>query len=52
MGIQLTELVKGREITLKLEEHVGPDLQYIRINGTIIGGLAGLVIWFLADLLG
>ena len=28
----------------KLEQNVGPDLQYIRINGTIIGGLIGLAI--------
>ncbi|MFI5428631.1 DUF445 family protein [Aeromicrobium sp. UC242_57] len=24
--------------------HVGRDLQFIRINGTVVGGLAGLVI--------
>ncbi len=28
----------------KLELHVGKDLQYIRINGTIVGGLVGLVL--------
>jgi uncharacterized membrane-anchored protein YjiN (DUF445 family) len=28
----------------KLELHVGRDLQYIRINGTIVGGLVGLVL--------
>lgn len=32
----------------KLEVQVGADLQYIRINGTIIGGLAGLAIHFLS----
>ncbi|RZM30896.1 MAG: DUF445 family protein, partial [Sphingomonas sp.] len=26
------------------EETIGRDLQYIRINGTIVGGLVGLVI--------
>ncbi|MBT8045378.1 MAG: DUF445 domain-containing protein [Verrucomicrobiae bacterium] len=26
----------------KLEHQVGPDLQYIRINGTLIGGLVGI----------
>ncbi len=26
----------------ELERHIGPDLQYIRINGTLVGGLAGL----------
>jgi len=24
-----------------IEEHAGDDLQYIRVNGTVIGGLAG-----------
>ena len=28
----------------KLELHVGRDLQYIRINGTIVGGLVGLLL--------
>lgn len=31
-------------IVEKIEQHVGRDLQYIRINGTIVGGLVGLVI--------
>ena len=29
----------------KLELQVGKDLQYIRINGTIVGGLVGLLIF-------
>lgn len=32
----------SRTIVAKLEQNVGPDLQYIRINGTVIGGLVGL----------
>jgi len=28
----------------KLEHQVGPDLQYIRINGTLIGGLVGIAL--------
>ncbi|HEX7647314.1 MAG TPA: DUF445 family protein, partial [Noviherbaspirillum sp.] len=28
----------------KLELHVGKDLQYIRINGTLVGGLVGLAL--------
>lgn len=31
-------------ITSRLENAVGRDLQYIRVNGTIVGGLVGLVI--------
>ncbi|HWU33201.1 MAG TPA: DUF445 domain-containing protein [Marmoricola sp.] len=34
----------GREAATKIELHVGPDLQFIRINGTIVGGLVGLLI--------
>jgi uncharacterized membrane-anchored protein YjiN (DUF445 family) len=31
-------------VSRKLELHVGKDLQYIRINGTIVGGLVGLLL--------
>jgi len=31
-------------LSRKFELHVGRDLQYIRINGTIVGGLVGLVL--------
>ena len=34
----------------ELERHIGPDLQYIRINGTLVGGLAGLLIAALTQL--
>ena len=34
----------ARTVTDKLETAVGRDLQYIRINGTVIGGLVGLAI--------
>ncbi len=34
----------------KLELQVGADLQYIRINGTIVGGLVGLAIFTLSRL--
>ncbi len=33
-----------RTVTDRLEAAVGRDLQYIRINGTIVGGLVGLAI--------
>jgi uncharacterized membrane-anchored protein YjiN (DUF445 family) len=29
----------------RLELQVGADLQYIRINGTLVGGLVGLIIF-------
>ena len=34
----------GVEAARKIELHVGPDLQFIRINGTIVGGLVGVLI--------
>jgi uncharacterized membrane-anchored protein YjiN (DUF445 family) len=34
----------GREASRKIELHVGKDLQFIRINGTIVGGLVGVLI--------
>jgi len=43
----VSETVRGwdaRTITSRLENAVGRDLQYIRINGTIVGGLVGLAI--------
>ncbi len=39
------------ETAVKVELHVGRDLQYIRINGTVVGALAGLVIQLLTNLL-
>jgi uncharacterized membrane-anchored protein YjiN (DUF445 family) len=35
-----------------LEEHAGDDLQYIRVNGTVVGGLAGGAIYGAHLLLG
>jgi uncharacterized membrane-anchored protein YjiN (DUF445 family) len=34
----------------ELERHVGADLQYIRINGTVVGGLVGLALALLTRL--
>ncbi len=34
----------GREAADRIELHVGRDLQFIRINGTIVGGLVGVAI--------
>ena len=40
----------GQEASRRIELHVGRDLQFIRINGTLVGGLAGLIIHTLAEL--
>jgi uncharacterized membrane-anchored protein YjiN (DUF445 family) len=34
----------GKEAADRIELHVGRDLQFIRINGTIVGGLVGVLI--------
>ncbi|SIS87079.1 DUF445 domain-containing protein [Chryseobacterium gambrini] len=39
---------QGKELSEKLELEVGKDLQFIRVNGTIVGGLVGLIIYTIA----
>lgn len=41
----------GQETAERIELHVGRDLQFIRINGTVVGGLAGLVIHAVSQVL-
>lgn len=36
---------EGKELSQKLELEVGKDLQFIRVNGTLVGGLVGLIIY-------
>jgi uncharacterized membrane-anchored protein YjiN (DUF445 family) len=50
-GTQIVKLVSetirgwdARTVTGRLEAAVGRDLQYIRINGTLVGGLVGLIL--------
>ncbi|PVG83284.1 DUF445 domain-containing protein [Nocardioides gansuensis] len=57
-GAELTTVIThtierwdGREAARRIELHVGRDLQFIRINGTIVGGLVGLLIHTVAVLL-
>ena len=43
----VSETIRGWDaltITARLEQAVGRDLQYIRINGTVVGGLVGLIL--------
>jgi uncharacterized membrane-anchored protein YjiN (DUF445 family) len=56
-GSELAEVISatvdrwdGKEAAERIELHVGRDLQFIRINGTIVGALAGLVIHTLSQL--
>ncbi len=50
-GAELTTVIThtieqwdGKEAAERIELHVGRDLQFIRINGTIVGGLVGVII--------
>ena len=48
----ITETVErwdAKETTQKIELMVGKDLQFIRLNGTIVGSLAGLAIYSIAQ---
>ena len=56
-GSELAEVISvtvdrwdGKEAAERIELHVGRDLQFIRINGTIVGALAGLGIHALSQL--
>ncbi len=58
-GTELTAVISqtidrwdGRETASRVELFVGRDLQFIRINGTIVGGLVGLVIHAVVVLVG
>lgn len=50
----ITDTIKGwdaEEASRRIELYVGRDLQFIRINGTVVGALAGLVIYTIGQLL-
>jgi uncharacterized membrane-anchored protein YjiN (DUF445 family) len=43
----IIEVVKGwnaQELSRKIEAEIGRDLQYVRINGTLVGGMAGVLL--------
>ncbi|MGX2996998.1 DUF445 domain-containing protein [Streptomyces sp. JNUCC 64] len=47
----ITDTVAGwdaEHTSRKIEAHIGRDLQFIRINGTVVGSLAGLLIYTLS----
>ena len=41
----------GQDTSRRIELQVGQDLQFIRINGTVVGGIAGLGIHTVGQLL-
>ena len=53
-GGYIASTVQGwdaEETTDRIETQVGRDLQFIRINGTVVGGLAGLLIYTFGHLI-
>lgn len=57
-GGQIVQLVSetvrrwdARTVTDRIENAVGRDLQFIRINGTLVGGLVGVTIHLIGELL-
>ena len=49
----ITETIErwdAEDASRRIELHVGRDLQFIRINGTVVGALAGLVIYTVAQI--
>lgn len=42
----------AREVTQKVEMEIGKDLQFIRINGTIVGGMVGVLLYLCTRLPG
>ncbi len=51
----ITDTVAGwdaEHTTRKIEAHIGRDLQFIRINGTVVGSLAGLLIFTVSRAVG
>jgi uncharacterized membrane-anchored protein YjiN (DUF445 family) len=57
-GAELTTVITdtidrwdGKEAAGRIELFVGRDLQFIRVNGTLVGGLAGLAIYTVSVLL-
>ena len=58
-GSEIANLIAGtvqrwdaKETSRRLELQVGRDLQYIRINGTLVGGMVGLIIHGAIDVFG
>jgi uncharacterized membrane-anchored protein YjiN (DUF445 family) len=57
-GVEITTIITdtierwdAEEASRRIELYVGRDLQFIRINGTVVGALAGLVIYAIAQLI-
>jgi uncharacterized membrane-anchored protein YjiN (DUF445 family) len=53
ISLLITDVVKSwdaREVSEKIELEIGKDLQYIRLNGTLVGGCVGVLLHLLVML--
>src|SRR3546814_14973562 len=53
-GQFVADVVRGwesRTVVDRVELAVGRDLQYIRVNGTVVGAVVGCIIFLLSDFL-
>jgi uncharacterized membrane-anchored protein YjiN (DUF445 family) len=48
---QRVQVWDAQDMSRVLEEHIGRDLQFIRINGTLVGALVGLLLHALTQAL-
>lgn len=49
--VQYLENLDTKQMSSLIEEKVGEDLQYIRINGIVIGGLIGVVLYTATEII-
>ncbi|WP_146693595.1 DUF445 family protein, partial [Escherichia coli] len=40
----------AQDMSLQIELNIGKDLQFIRVNGTLVGGSIGLVLYLLSQI--
>ena len=53
ISLLITDVVKSwdaRDVSEKIELEIGKDLQYIRVNGTLVGGCVGVLLHLLVTL--
>lgn len=49
--VQYLENLDTKQMSALIEDKVGEDLQYIRINGTVIGGLIGVLLYTATEII-
>ena len=55
ISLLITDVVKSwdaQDVSEKIELEIGKDLQFIRLNGTLVGGCVGVLLHLLGMLLG